>query len=131
MAYAANIVGSVRHDGGHSAAHGNAAGAAQGSHGIHGLGCGPLFLAEGLDGFGDPGVGVLRQEDPAGCAVFQGSGDLLAPQASTRRVKQEKLERAMDALQDRYGKTIIGYASRQTQAARAIAGVEEKKEEKP
>ena len=49
------------------------------SHGIHGLGCGPLFLAEGLDGFGDPGVGVLRQEDPAGCAVFQGSGDLLGP----------------------------------------------------
>ena len=57
--------------------------------------------------------------------------DLLAPQASARRAKQEKLERAMDQLQDRYGKTIIGYASRQTQAARAIAGDEEKKEEKP
>ena len=57
--------------------------------------------------------------------------DLLAPQASARRAKQEKLERAMDQLQDRYGRAIIGYASRQTQAARAIAGDEEKKEEKP
>ena len=69
---------------------------------------------------------ILLPEEEAGEQL-----DLLAPQASARRVKQEKLERAMDALQDRYGKTIIGYASRQTQAARAIAGDEEKKEEKP
>ena len=38
----------------------------------------------------------------------------------------------MDQLQDRYGRGVIGYGSRQTKAARDIAGDEENdKEEKP
>ena len=58
--------------------------------------------------------------------------DLLAPGAAHRRARQEKLERAMDQLQDRYGRGVIGYGSRQTKAARDIAGDEENdKEEKP
>lgn len=59
--------------------------------------------------------------------------DLFTPQAAVRRGKQEKLERTMDALRDRYGPHVIGYASRQTQTAREIAGDEtgKRKEESP
>ena len=59
--------------------------------------------------------------------------DLFTPQAAVRRGKQEKLERTMDALRDRYGPHVIGYASRQPQTAREIAGDEtgKRKEESP
>lgn len=59
--------------------------------------------------------------------------DLFTPQAAVRRGKQEKLERTMDALRDRYGPHVIGYASRQTQTAQEIAGDEtgKRKEESP
>ena len=57
--------------------------------------------------------------------------NLFAPQAAERRQRQEKLERTMDQLRDRYGKNVIGYAWRRTQTAREIAGDQEKKEETP
>lgn len=57
--------------------------------------------------------------------------NLFAPQAAERRERQEKLERTMDQLQDRYGKNVIGYAWRRTQTAREITGDQEKKEETP
>lgn len=50
--------------------------------------------------------------------------DLFAPQAAWQRQRQEKLERAMDQLRDRYGDGVIGYASHQTPTARQIAGDE-------
>ena len=67
------------HQGGHRASHGDAAGGAQGGHGVDALDLYALFLAEQLDGFGDPWVSVLGQEDPAGGAVFQSPGNLLGP----------------------------------------------------
>ena len=48
--------------------------------------------------------------------------DLFAPQASEKREKQEKLERAMDQLRERYGTSVVRYASNGTPAARAITG---------
>ena len=50
--------------------------------------------------------------------------DLFAPQAAQQRQRQEKLERAMDQLRDRYGADVIGYASHRTPTARQIAGDE-------
>ena len=59
--------------------------------------------------------------------------DLFAPQAARQRQRQEKLERAMDQLRDRYGNDVIGYASHRTPTARQIAGDEggEKGEDEP
>ncbi len=59
--------------------------------------------------------------------------DLFAPQAARQRQRQEKLERAMDQLRDRYGTDVIGYASHRTPTARQIAGDEggEKGEDGP
>ena len=59
--------------------------------------------------------------------------DLFAPQAARQRQRQEKLERAMDQLRDRYGTDVIGYASHRTPTARQIAGDEggEKGEDEP
>lgn len=59
--------------------------------------------------------------------------DLFAPQAVWQRQRQEKLERAMDQLRDRYGTDVIGYASHRTPTARQIAGDEggEKGEDEP
>ena len=54
--------------------------------------------------------------------------DLFAPQAAQRRQKQEKMERAMDQLREKYGADVIGYASRQTRTARAVAGDEGEEE---
>ncbi len=48
--------------------------------------------------------------------------DLFAPEASEKREKQEKLERAMDALRDKYGRHVIRFASNETRAAREIRG---------
>ena len=54
--------------------------------------------------------------------------DLFAPQAAQRRQKQEKMERAMDQLREKYGADVIGYASRQTRTARSITGDEGEEE---
>ncbi|MFR6057992.1 MAG: hypothetical protein ACLUHN_06005 [Evtepia gabavorous] len=62
-----------------------------------------------------------------------GSSWTSSPPGRCASGKQEKLERTMDALRDRYGPHVIGYASRQTQTAREIAGDEtgKRKEESP
>ena len=59
--------------------------------------------------------------------------NLFAPQAAQRRENQEKLERTMDQLREKYGKNVIRYASGQTPAARAAAGQEigDDREEEP
>lgn len=62
-------------------------------------------------------VAGLVPEDEAGEQM-----DLFLPQAAYRREKQEKLERAMDQLRDKYGTDVIGYASSQTRTAREIVG---------
>ncbi|MDO4516583.1 MAG: DNA polymerase IV [Bacillota bacterium] len=48
--------------------------------------------------------------------------DLFTPGASEKREKQEKLERAMDRLRDKYGRHVVRFASNQTEAAREIRG---------
>lgn len=48
--------------------------------------------------------------------------DLFTPGASAKREKQEKLERAMDSLREKYGRNVIRFASNETPAARVIAG---------
>jgi DNA polymerase-4 len=59
----------------------------------------------------------LLPEDQAGDQM-----DLFAPQASAKREKQEKLERTMDQIRERYGRDMIRFASRETDTAREIAG---------
>ncbi|MBR5792966.1 MAG: DUF4113 domain-containing protein, partial [Ruminiclostridium sp.] len=59
----------------------------------------------------------LLPEDEAGDQM-----DLFAPQASAKREKQEKLERTMDQIRERYGRDMIRFASRETDTAREIAG---------
>lgn len=61
-------------------------------------------------------VGLLPEEE-AGDQL-----DLFAPGASEKREKQEKLERAMDQLRDKYGRNVIRFASNQTKAAQEIRG---------
>lgn len=61
-------------------------------------------------------VGLLPEEE-AGDQL-----DLFTPEASEKREKQEKLERAMDELRDKYGRHVIRFASNQTKAAREIRG---------
>ena len=85
---------------------------------------------------GDTGTNMSMTITAAGLVPEEEAGeqlDLFTPQAAVRRGKQEKLERTMDALRDRYGPHVIGYASRQTQTAREIAGDEtgKRKEESP
>ena len=65
--------------------------------------------------------GLLAEEEAAE------QMDLFLPDGAERRDRQEKLERTMDELRARYGKGIVGYAARNTAAARAIVG--EKQEE--
>ena len=61
-------------------------------------------------------VGLLPEEE-AGDQL-----DLFTPGASEKREKQEKLERAMDQLRDKYGRHVIRFASNQTKAAQEIRG---------
>ena len=71
------------------------------------------------------GAGLLP-EDEAGEQF-----DLFAPQASQRREKQEKLERAMDIVREKYGKKSIGFAGTQTPAARQLFGSSIREEAEP
>ena len=48
--------------------------------------------------------------------------DLFHPDAARQREKRETIERTMDQLKERYGKGMVGFASRGTKAARAAAG---------
>lgn len=64
------------------------------------------------------GVGLLPEEE-AGDQM-----NLFAPQAARRREKQEKLERTMDQLREKYGTNVIRFASRGTPAARSLTGAE-------
>ena len=66
----------------------------------------------------------LLPEDQAGDQM-----DLFAPQASAKREKQEKLERTMDQLRERYGRDMLRFASRETDTAREIAGEGPRKKE--
>ena len=61
-------------------------------------------------------VGLLPEEE-AGDQL-----DLFTPGASEKREKQEKLERAMDQLRDKYGRHVIRFASNQPKAAQEIRG---------
>ncbi|MCF0122906.1 MAG: DNA polymerase IV [Ruminiclostridium sp.] len=59
----------------------------------------------------------LLPEDEAGDQI-----DLFAPGSTEKREKQEKLERTMDRLRDRYGRQAVRFASNQTRVAREIRG---------